>query len=70
MYDQSILDYYSAIRGADPGWEELLASYEVEAMIWPTTVVLTRGLLDETGWCEAYRDELRVLYLPDCPATP
>jgi len=72
MYDQSILDDYSAIRAADPGWEELLASYDVDAMIWPTDVVLTRGLLDGTGWCEAYRDEDQVLYLPetDCSAAP
>lgn len=67
MYDQSVLDDYSAIRAADPGWEELLASYDVEAMIWPTDVVLTRGLLDGTGWCEAYRDQDQVLYLPECP---
>ncbi|MGH2488930.1 MAG: hypothetical protein ACRDFR_04880 [Candidatus Limnocylindria bacterium] len=70
MYDQSILEDYSAIRAADPGWEELLASYRVEAMIWPTSVVLTRGLLDGTVWCEAYRDADQVLYMtnPDCPA--
>jgi hypothetical protein len=66
MYDQSILEDYSAIRSADPGWEELLASYEVEAMIWPADVVLTRGLLDGTEWCEAFRDEDQVLYLHEC----
>jgi hypothetical protein len=66
MYDQSILDDYNAIRAADPGWQELLASYEVEAMMWPTDVVLTRGLLDGTDWCEAYRDEDQVLYQLDC----
>ncbi|MEX1278371.1 MAG: hypothetical protein WEI16_04890, partial [Chloroflexota bacterium] len=70
MYDQAVLEDYSAIRGADPGWEELLAAYEVDAMIWPPTVPLTRGPLDAAGWCEAYRDELQVLYLPQCPATP
>jgi len=67
MYDQSILEDYSAIRAADPGWEDLLASYQVDAMIWPPTVVLTRGLLDGMGWCEAYRDAVQVLYLPECP---
>ena len=69
MYHQSVLEDYSAIRSADPGWEDLLASYRVEAMIWPTEVVLTRGLLDGTGWCEAYRDEHQVLYLPECPTS-
>jgi hypothetical protein len=41
-------------------------------MIWPTDVVLTRGLLDGSGWCEVYRDEDQVLYLPatDCPSAP
>jgi hypothetical protein len=72
MYDQAILDDYSAIRAADPGWEELLAAYEVEAMLWPPDVVLTRGLLDGplpdgSAWCEIYRDEVQVLYLPTCP---
>ena len=69
MYDQAILDDYSAIRGADPGWEALLSSYRVEAMIWPPTVLLTRGLLDGTEWCEAYRDAIQVLYLTQCPDT-
>jgi len=69
MYDQSVLEDYSAIRSADPGWEDLLASYRVEAMIWPTDVILTRGPLDGTGWCEAYRDEQQVLYLPECPTS-
>jgi hypothetical protein len=72
MYDQSILEDYSAIRAADAGWQELLADHEVEAMIWPPSVALTRGLLDQpmpdgTTWCEAYRDETQVLYLPTCP---
>jgi hypothetical protein len=67
MYDEAILEDYSAIRGADPGWEELLASYRIEAMLWPPSAVLTRGLLDESAWCEAYRDEVAVLYLPRCP---
>jgi hypothetical protein len=72
MYEQAILEDYSAIRAADPGWQELLAEYEVGAMLWPPEVVLTRGLLDQpmpdgTTWCEAYRDEVQVLYLPACP---
>jgi hypothetical protein len=72
MYDQAILEDYSAIRAADPGWPDLLAEYEVEAMLWPPEVALTRGLLDQpmpdgTTWCEAYRDEVQVLYLPACP---
>ena len=72
MYDQAILEDYSAIRQADEGWEEILAEYDVEAMIWPPEAVLTRGLLDGplpdgTEWCEEFRDETQILYLPECP---
>jgi hypothetical protein len=67
MYDQSILDDYSAIRDADPGWQDLLASYQVEAMLWPPKVALTRVLAETGDWCEVYRDDHQVLYLPDCP---
>jgi hypothetical protein len=40
-------------------------------MIWPPSAVLTRGLLDGqladgTEWCEVFRDETQVLYLPEC----
>jgi hypothetical protein len=71
MYAQAILEDYSAIREADAGWQELLAEYEVEAMIWPPEAVLTRGLLDGplpdgTAWCEVFRDETQILYLPEC----
>jgi hypothetical protein len=71
MYDQAILEDYSAIRSADPGWEALLVDYQVDAMLWPPEVALTRGLLDGplpdgTVWCEAYRDEVQVLYIPAC----
>lgn len=67
MYDQSILEDYTAIREAEPGWQQLLADYQVEAMLWPPSVVLTRGPAAAAGWCEMYRDDRQVLYVRDCP---
>jgi hypothetical protein len=68
MYSQQVLDDYSAIRAADPGWQELAARYGVEAILLPPETTVTRGLAADAGWCEVYRDKLQVLYLPHCPA--
>lgn len=67
MYSQQVLEDYSAIRAADPGWQGLVTSYGVEAILLPPTTTLTRGPALAAGWCEAYRDETQVLYLRTCP---
>ena len=66
MYDQRILEDYSAIRAADSGWEELVEEYRVEAILLPPKTTLTRGPAQQAGWCEAYRDDLQVLLLRIC----
>jgi hypothetical protein len=68
MYSQQVLEDYTAIRAADPGWEELAAKYDVEAILLPPETTLTRGPARDAGWCEVLRDERQVLYLRDCPA--
>ena len=67
MYSQQVLDDYSAIRAADPGWEQLAARYDVEALLFPPEITLTRGPAATAGWCEVLRDEWQVLYLRSCP---
>ena len=66
MYDEQILDHYSSIRAADPGWDKLVERYGVEAILLPPDVTLVRGPAQAAGWCEAYRDELQVLLLRSC----
>lgn len=66
MYSQQVLEDYSTIRAADPGWQELATRYGVEAILLPPTTTLTRGPAAAAGWCEAYRDVVQVLYLRDC----
>ena len=63
MYSQKVLDDYSAIRAADPGWEALAAKYGVQAILLPPDTTLTRGPAAAAGWCEILRDEVEVLYL-------
>jgi hypothetical protein len=67
MYSQQVLDDYSAIRAADPGWQQLADRYAVEALLFPPEITLTRGPAADAGWCEVLRDKWQVLYLRDCP---
>ena len=65
-YDERILEDYSHIRGADPGWQSLAARYGVEAMLFPPGAPITKGPATDAGWCESYRNDAEVLLVP-CP---
>jgi len=67
MYSQQILQDYTAILSADPGWQALVKRYNVEAMLLRPESTLARGPARDAGWCEEYRDKVEVLYLPSCP---
>jgi len=67
MYSQQVLEDYTAIRAADPGWQALADRYGVEAILLPPETTLTRGPAADAGWCEVYRDAHQVLYLRSCP---
>lgn len=66
MYPESILEEYSAIRAADPGWEAIADRYDATWLLFPPEMAITRGPAADAGWCEAYRDEKQVL-LERCP---
>jgi len=66
MYDQRILEDYEAIANADPGWDQLARGYGVNAILLRPEAPLTRGPAQYAGWCEAFRSETQVLYLPKC----
>jgi hypothetical protein len=68
MYDEAILRDFHTLRDAEPGWEDVLAGRPTDAVLLPPAAPLVRhGLLLESGWCEAYRDEVAVLLLESCP---
>jgi hypothetical protein len=67
MYSQQILQDYTAILSADPGWQALVKRYKVGALLLRPESTLTRGPATDAGWCEVYRDKVEVLYLPTCP---
>jgi hypothetical protein len=68
MFDQSILEDYSLIRSAAPGWEERLDAYGATAILLRPEAPLTHGIAESAGWCVALRTELEVLLLREgCP---
>jgi len=68
MYAEQILDDYTAISRGDEGWERLADDYGVDALLFPPSQPITRGLAEAAGWCEAYRDDESVLLLRECPS--
>jgi hypothetical protein len=69
MYSQKVLQDYTSILSADPGWQTLVKHYQVQALLLRPETTLTRGPATSAGWCEVYRDKVEVLYLPECPAS-
>lgn len=69
MYDQQILEDYSTVRGADPGWPAIVQRYGVEAILVAPSAAITKGPALDEGWCERYRDDQQVLLLR-CEAGP
>ena len=63
MYDQQILEDYSTVRGADPGWPDIAERYGVEAILVAPSAAITKGPALDEGWCERYRDDQQVLLL-------
>jgi hypothetical protein len=66
MFDQSILETYSAVRGAALGWEAVLDEYDVNAVVLPADAPLGRVLDRSPAWCVEYRDERQILALRSC----
>lgn len=67
MYSQQVLEDYTSILSADPGWQALAERYGVQALLLRPETTLTRGPAASAGWCEVFRDKVEVLYLPACP---
>jgi hypothetical protein len=65
-YAPDVLAAYLEIIDAEPGWEELMESYGVEAILVSADTRVAMGPAQAEGWCEAYRDEFQVLLLREC----
>ncbi len=68
MYAQSILEEYSTVRDAGPGWEAIAAAHRADALLFPPTATIAKVASVGGEWCEAYRDAAQVLLLRECPS--
>jgi hypothetical protein len=66
MYPEEILDEYTSISMADAGWEEILDDRGANALLFPPSKPIVKGIAQNAGWCEAHRDDDSVLLLRDC----
>lgn len=64
MYDQAILEEYTRMRSADPGWDERLERWQVDVILLPPEAPLTKIPTDRFGWCATFRDDRQVLLEP------
>lgn len=57
MYPTRVIDEFMLVSRAQPGWEDVLARYDVEAVIWDKDRALVQ-LLEQSGdWTEIHRDK-------------
>lgn len=62
MFPTEVIDAFMQVSRAEPGWERVLARYDVETIIWPRDRALVQ-LLDQSGdWTEIHRDRTWVAF--------
>ena len=67
MYDDTILETYSATRATEDGWADALQRWDVTAILLPPSAPLVTAAVEDAGWCEAYRDQVAALVVRTCP---
>ncbi len=67
LYPPQVLNDYSAVRNAGPGWQAIIQRYRVGAILLLPDATLVKGPAQAAGWCETYRDVGKVLLLPCSP---
>jgi hypothetical protein len=70
MYDEEILEDFVAIRNAEEDWERRLRAYGADAILLPPVAPLVREGRLGPEWCEAYRSDVAVLLVRNCPSQP
>ena len=67
MYDQDILEEYSAALAADVGWERTMDAHSVDAILLPPDRFPLLEAARRAGWCERFDSDVAVL-LVKCDA--
>lgn len=64
LYSGSVLAGYLGIATLRPGWEDTLARYHPDWLLWRNGARLERAAIDSGRWRVAYRDSLAVILVP------
>ncbi len=62
LYDEEFLRDYLKTHGAEDGWQERLAHYDVRLVVVEANSVLARFLRLEPGWEEIFRDGMAAVF--------
>ena len=66
MYPQAILEEYTVVREARPGWERIADRWDIDALLFPPDAPIVRGAAQSDGWCEVFASDHEVLLARNC----
>jgi uncharacterized membrane protein len=70
MYGPKIVHDYYVLRGLKPGWQEVIDSYQIKLIIFPTKMDIIQKLSQNPDWCTIYADDIgTILQLKSSMAT-
>jgi hypothetical protein len=56
MYGPKIVQDYYVLRGLKPGWQNLIDSYQIKLIFFPTKMDIIQKLSKNPDWCTIYED--------------
>ncbi len=63
FYGEALTREYLQILNAEPGWQDVLARYQVQWVIVPASRALAQELAKSDEWREFFRDDRAVVYI-------
>lgn len=67
MYQQVFLDQYQTIVSGGPGWDKLMAKYDVQWILFDNKTLLYNLLENTPEWKKVYQDELSSIFIRTKP---
>lgn len=65
FFGAKVGDQYIAVSDVAPGWQAILAKYNVDTALIPTGAALAKSLEKEPGWRVVAKDKISVLFKKD-----
>jgi hypothetical protein len=63
MYGKTLGSAYLKIANVQPGWKEILGTYDISWIIFDTYSALTAALRDQTDWQPIYSDQVATIFV-------